>query len=160
MSWVKTALVYCFTILEVRLQGVSRALFLVKSVWKNPSLPFLAFSGCWHPWQFGLYTQPQSSLPPSSHGHLLHLLQRHQSIGLRAHSTSTWSFPFGSSGDEPSCPCRRRKRHRFDLWIRKIPWRTAWQPTPVFLPEESHGHRNLASYSPWGCKESDTTEET
>ena len=34
------------------------------------------------------------------------------------------------------------------------------QPTPVFLPGESHGQRSLAGYSPWGCKESDTTEVT
>jgi len=38
------------------------------------------------------------------------------------------------------------------LWIRKIPWRRAWQPTPVFLPGESHGQRSLAGCSPWGCK--------
>ena len=31
-------------------------------------------------------------------------------------------------------------------------WRKAWQPTPVFLPGESHGPRSLAGYSPWGCK--------
>ena len=37
-------------------------------------------------------------------------------------------------------------------------WRRKWQPTPVFLPGEFHGWRSLASYSPWGCKESDTTE--
>ena len=44
--------------------------------------------------------------------------------------------------------------------MEKIPWRRAWQPTPVFLPGESHGHRSLAGYSPQGHKESDTTEET
>ena len=38
-------------------------------------------------------------------------------------------------------------------------WRRAWQPTPVFLPAESHGPRSLAGYSPQGCKESDMTEE-
>ena len=37
-------------------------------------------------------------------------------------------------------------------------YRRKWQPTPVFLPEESHGQRSLAGYSPWGCKELDTTE--
>ena len=41
-----------------------------------------------------------------------------------------------------------------------IPWRRAWQPTPVFLPGESHGQRSLAGYSPWGCKELDMTEAT
>ena len=44
-------------------------------------------------------------------------------------------------------------------WVGKIPWRRAWQPTPVFLPGESHGQRSLVGYSPWGCKESDTTEQ-
>ena len=42
-----------------------------------------------------------------------------------------------------------------ETWVEKIPWRMAWQPTPVFLPGESHGLRNLASYNPWGLKESD-----
>ena len=37
----------------------------------------------------------------------------------------------------------------------RFPWRRAWQPTPVFLPGESHGQRSLAGYSPWGCEESD-----
>ena len=37
-------------------------------------------------------------------------------------------------------------------------WRRKWQPTPVLLPGESHGGRSLIGYSPWGCKESDTTE--
>ena len=37
-------------------------------------------------------------------------------------------------------------------------WRRKWQPTPEFLPGESHGQRSLAGYSPWGRKESDTTE--
>ena len=42
----------------------------------------------------------------------------------------------------------------------KIPWRRAWQPTPVSLHGESHGQRSLAGYSPWVHKESDTTEAT
>ena len=37
-------------------------------------------------------------------------------------------------------------------------WRRKWQPTPAFLPGESHGQRRLVGYSPWGCKESDRTE--
>ena len=43
----------------------------------------------------------------------------------------------------------------FDPRTGKIPWRRKWQPNPS--PGESHGQRSLASYSPWGCKESDTT---
>ena len=40
------------------------------------------------------------------------------------------------------------------------PQRKAWQPTPVFLPGESHGQRTLVGYSPWGHKESDMTDAT
>ena len=47
----------------------------------------------------------------------------------------------------------------FIPWVRKIPWRRELQPNPVFLPGKSHGQRSLAIYSPWGCKESDTTEQ-
>ena len=42
------------------------------------------------------------------------------------------------------------KRCGFDPWVGKIPWRKKGQPTPVFLPEKSHGQRSLAGYSPWG----------
>ena len=40
----------------------------------------------------------------------------------------------------------------------KTPWRRKWQPAPVFLPGKPHGQRSLAGYSPWGRKESNTTE--
>ena len=53
---------------------------------------------------------------------------------------------------EYACWCRRRKRCRFNPWVRKIPWRRGWQPTPVFLPQESHGQRSLMGYSSWGHK--------
>ena len=69
-------------------------------------------------------------------------------------------FPGGASGEELVCQCRRYKRHRFDLWLRKIPWRRAWKPTLVFLPGEFHGQRSLAGYNPWGHTESDMTEAT
>ena len=42
-------------------------------------------------------------------------------------------------------------------WAEKIPWRREWQPTPVFLPGESHGQRRLVGYSPWDHKKLDTT---
>ena len=38
--------------------------------------------------------------------------------------------PGGTSGKEPACQHRRRKRRGFDAWVGKIPWRRAWQPTP------------------------------
>ena len=52
-------------------------------------------------------------------------------------------FPRGASGKEPAWQCRRYKRGGFDPWVRKIPWRKAWRPTPVFLTGESHGQRSL-----------------
>ena len=47
--------------------------------------------------------------------------------------------------------CLQQRRPRFDPWVRKIPWRRAWQPTPV-LPGKSPGQRRLAGHSPWGCR--------
>ena len=62
----------------------------------------------------------------------------------------------GSDGKESKCQCRRC---RFDPWVGKIPWRRERQPTPVFLPGESHEQRSLVGYSSWGHKELDTTEQ-
>ena len=59
----------------------------------------------------------------------------------------------GFSGED----CLQFRRPTFDSWVRTIPWRRKWQPTPVFLPGKSHGQRSLAGYSPWGRKELDTT---
>ena len=56
-------------------------------------------------------------------------------------------FPGGASGKEPTCQCRRQERLRFDPWVRKIPCRKAWQPTPVLSPGESHGQRSLVAES-------------
>ena len=57
--------------------------------------------------------------------------------------------PCGSDSTESTCWCRRPG---FDLWAGKIPWRRAWQPTPVFLPGESHGQRSLVGYGPGSCR--------
>ena len=53
---------------------------------------------------------------------------------------------------------RSCRRHRFDPWVRKIPWRRKWQPTPVFLPGKSHGQRSLAVHGI--TKELNITEHT
>ena len=45
-------------------------------------------------------------------------------------------FPRGLIGKESTCQCRRRG---FEPWVRKIPWRRKWKPTPVFLPVEFRG---------------------
>ena len=55
------------------------------------------------------------------------------------------SFPGGAVGKGPACQCRRHKRHGFNLWVTKIPWRRKLQPTLVFLPGESHGQGSLAT---------------
>ena len=55
--------------------------------------------------------------------------------------------------------CLQCERPRFNPCLRKIPWRKEWQPAAVFLPGEFHGQMSLAGYSPWDCKESDTTEQ-
>ena len=67
-----------------------------------------------------------------------------------------WGFPDSSMVKNPICNVERL---RFSSWVGKIPWRRAWQPTPVLLPGEFHGQRSLAGYSPWGCKEVDITEQ-
>ena len=48
--------------------------------------------------------------------------------------------------------CLQCWRPRFNPWVRKVPWRREWLPTPVFLTGESHGQRNLVGYSPWIAK--------
>ena len=47
---------------------------------------------------------------------------------------------------------------RFDPWVGKISWRREWQPTPVFLPRESHGQSSLVGYSSWDRTEFDMTK--
>ena len=56
-------------------------------------------------------------------------------------------LPRWFSHEESACQCRRRG---FDPWVGKIPRRRKWQPTPVFLPQKSHGKRCLEGYSSWG----------
>ena len=62
------------------------------------------------------------------------------------------------SGKGSACQCRRCKKHGFNPWVGKIPWRRAWQPTPVFLPGNFHGKRSLEGYNPWCCKELETDD--
>ena len=67
----------------------------------------------------------------------------------------TEGFPGGSDGKESAC-------NAGDTGLipgsGRSPWRRKWPPTPVFLPGEFHGQRSMASYSPWGHKESDMIE--
>ena len=77
------------------------------------------------------------------------------SLGCISRSGIAGSSPGGSDGKQSAC-------NAGDLGsipgLGRFPWRREWQPTPVFLCGEFHGLRSLVGYSPWGCKESDTTE--
>ena len=75
--------------------------------------------------------------------------------GLGLPSSRKQDFPGGSDGQRICLQCRTAG---FNPWVGKIPWERKWQPTPVFLPGESHGQRGLEGYSLWICKELDTTE--
>ena len=63
-------------------------------------------------------------------------------------------LPRWLNGRESTCQCKRHRRHVFDPWVGKIPWRREWLLTPIFLPGKSHGQRNLVGYGPWGRRES------
>ena len=67
------------------------------------------------------------------------------SVSFEDTRTVSWAGLSWLSGKELTCQCRR---HRFNPWVRNIPWRKKWQPTPVFLPGEFHGQRSLMGYSP------------
>ena len=62
----------------------------------------------------------------------------------------TMGLPRWLSGKNPPANARRHEKCCFNPLVRKIPWRRAQQPTPVFLLGKSHGQRNLVGYSPWG----------
>ena len=68
--------------------------------------------------------------------------------------------PGGTNGKTPPLNAGRCNKLEFDPWVRKIPWRRKWEPTPVLLPGESHGQRNLVGCSPQGHTESDVPEVT
>ena len=54
--------------------------------------------------------------------------------------------------------CLQRRSPRHSPWAGKTSWGRECLPTPMFLPGELNGQRSLVGYSPWDCKESDTTE--
>ena len=72
--------------------------------------------------------------------------------GFEGFCAALWRvFPGGTSGKELSCQCKRHKRCKFDPWVGKIPWRRAWQPSPVILAwripwtEEPGGLQSMGS---------------
>ena len=69
-------------------------------------------------------------------------------------------FPGGTVVKNPPANAGDTRRCGSNPWIGKIPWRRTWQPTPAFLPGESHRQRSPAGYGPLGHKELDMTEAT
>ena len=74
----------------------------------------------------------------------------HNWSDLAAAAKTFLGFPGGASGKEPANA--GGMIGAFDPWVRKIPWRRKWHPTPVFLPREFHRQRSLVGYSPQGCR--------
>ena len=108
------------------------------------TIAYLGSPACW---QLVLGCQPPQMHKPIPHNKL--------SVCVCVCVCVCIGFSSGTSGKEPTWQCRRKcfwvgdnKKHRFHPWVRNIPWRRAWQPTPVFLPGESHGQRSLVGYSP------------
>ena len=130
-------------------------LYLASQIWRHPTLCH-SKEGIISP----LTTLPSEALQTEAIKLFKVKLYVALSIKKKLEGNLCQGFPNGASGKEPACQCRRCKRHRFDPGVGKNPWRRAWQPTPVFLPEESYGERSLAGYNPWGRKESDMTEAT
>ena len=95
-------------------------------------------SGHWAWWDVGLWGKAGGFCLQARFDFVL----RHLVFG-----ESCLGFPGGTSGKESTIQCRKRKRHGFNPRVRKMGWRRGCQPTPVFLPAQSHGQRSLAGYS-------------
>ena len=114
-----------------------------------------------------IHTSPPSwvSLPPASHPSgssqstaLSFLCYR---AGSHYVSALHGSVHMGASPvAQRQRPHLQSRRCQFDPRVRKMPWRRAGQPIPVFLPAESQGQRSLVGCSPYGCKELGMTEAT
>ena len=87
--------------------------------------------------------------PPTSHTHTHTHTDTHTALLFTLTFKSNHLLPWWFNGRECACQC---SRHELDPWVRKIPWRRKWQPTPVYLPGKSLGKRRLAGYCPWGHK--------
>ena len=101
-----------------------------RGLWSKSHASLLDSCVCW---------EPLHCLPPASHTFspvsvFFFLLVRTLKLGFRGITQLIQDFPGVTSSKELACQCRRHKRRRFNPWVRKIPWRRKWQPTPVFLP--------------------------
>ena len=125
--------------------------FLSKSQRNNSSIVFTLLSLISEAWRASLAVQLVRNLPAMQET-LVWFLGWEDALDKDRLPTPVF---LGFPGDKV---CPQFRRPGFNPWVGEIPWRKAWQPTPVLLPGESHGQRNLVGYSPWDHKESDTTE--
>ena len=102
------------------------------------------------------FSTSKTPRPHGSSGEFFHFkkLRQNQYMTFRYRCSG---LPRWHSGKESSCQCRRR---RFDPWVRKFPLgKEMASPPPVFLPGKFHGQQSLSDCSPWGPKESSSTEQ-
>ena len=105
------------------------------------------FSSCLH--SFPAFISPAFIL--SQHQGLFQWVSfLHQVAKVNWVKTNFFGLPRWHSGKESAWQCKRCRRHGSDPWIRKIPGRRNWQPSPLFLPGESHGQTKHACLSPSG----------
>ena len=119
----------------------------------RPSYMLFSLPEIFIPWLIPFLSHLSLSLTPSTNASSLIPLTYGWFSGLSVFPT--WLLVYRPSimwltGKEFTCWCRRRE---FDPWVGKIPWRRKWQPSPVFLPGESHVQRSWPGYNPWGRKE-------
>ena len=140
--------------------------------------------GCWENWPgginklghlhpvrvinlFSLLFLPHPSLPHCGDGILRSRSADSGGLTLSCASTPSsldrpvWqdytSPPANPGGSMEKEPTFQGRECGFHPWVGKIPWRRKRLATQVFLPGKSHGQRSLVRYSPWGCRELDTT---
>ena len=106
---------------------------------------FLAISTMWHFFGYVL---------PGQFAHLRHLAYCSDYLyNVRSlqhdiwHIVGSWMASLVAQWWRNHLQCGSYRRHGFDPWVRKIPWRRVWQPTSVFLPGESYRQRSLVGYS-------------
>ena len=90
---------------------------------------------------------------------LLFLHGTQNTLSLFSDGSGSWVSKREADWESASWISGHRRRG-FSPWIRKVPWKRKWQPTPVILPGESHGQRSLVGYSPWACKETRRSDST
>ena len=93
---------------------------------------------------------------------IFHLLRKNEEKAMATHSsTLAWKLPWTEEPGRLQSMGLQRVRHDWsDFIFTFMHWRRKWQPTPVFLPEESQGRGSLVGCRLWGRTESDTTEVT